>query len=792
MANLLTTSFFSRGSLMIFSLSFFAVSCSSTRQIASEHEIVTAKAPTKTEAVTEEDYKRAESFLAGQTSSLVYNTVSGETWLNDGRLTYRKVVKGGFEFMLADPRNSEKSRAFNHNRLARSISERFDEKIDPLNLPFLSFNYADRGNAITFTLRGDTYKCSLNDYSCQPEESKIYESGFNENLSPDGIKAAFIRDYDLWIRDTGTGRETRLTFDGEQDYGYATNNAGWTKRDSPVLLWSPDSKRIATFQHDGRRVKQMYLVTTAVGHSELEQWKYPLPGDEHIFMIERVVINLDGAEPELVRLDMEPDAHRSTITDHIASRDGTFLDVEWSPDSNTLAFVSTSRDHKVAHLQTADPETGAVRSIMTEKEETFFESGIGSINWRVLHDSNEMIWFSQRDNWGHLYLYDLETGELKHQITRGDWNVREIEHVDEENRKIYFTGSVREEGDPYFQYLYSIYMDGSHLTLLTPGEANHEVNLSVEDGYLTDTYSTPDSPPVTVIRDLNGQEIMVLEEADISNLQSTGWQPPTPFSVKARDGETDLYGLMYKPTHFDETRSYPVLNYLYPGPQSGSVGSRSFRAARSDKQAMAELGFIVVEVDAMGTPGRSKSFHEFYYGNMGDNGIPDQMAMIEQLAGRHSWMDISRVGIYGHSGGGFASTRAILEFPGFYKVAVSGAGNHDNRNYADPWGEKWQGLLEDTDGGTNYDNQANQLLAENLEGKLLITHGTMDSNVPPYSSLLVVNALIEANKDFDMILFPNRGHGYYSEPYMMRRRWDYFVRHLKNTEPPKEFTFGED
>jgi dipeptidyl aminopeptidase/acylaminoacyl peptidase len=745
-----------------------------------------------TESVTEEDYKRAESFLSSNTSSLVLNTVESEEWLDNGQLIYRKTVDGGKEFIQAEPQSGVMGRAFDHEQLASSLSDLTDEEYEPLDLPFNNFDFSDNGESITFSFSGNSYTCSLSDYSCETTDA-AEGNNYNESVSPDGTKAAFIRDYNLWIRDTQTGNETQLTNDGQENYGYATNNAGWTKRDSPVLLWSPDSKRIATFQHDSRNVKDMYLPSTEVGHSNLEQWKYPLPGDEHIFMIERVVINLGGSRPEVVRLDMQPDAHRSTITDHIAARDGTFLDVEWSDDSNQLAFVSVSRDHKNAHLQTANPNTGAVRSVLREEEETFFESGIGSINWRVLENSGEAIWFSQRDNWGHLYLYDLSTGELKNQITEGEWNVREVRHVDEEKRVIYFTGSVREEGDPYFQYFYKINMDGTGLTLLTPEDSNHNVNLSFSNGYFLDTYSTPDTPPVSLIRDLDGNEIMALEEADISNLLATGWPAPEPFSVKARDGETDLYGLMYKPSDFSESASYPILNYLYPGPQSGSVGSRSFRSARSDKQPLAELGFIVVEVDAMGTPGRSKSFHEFYYGNMGDNGIPDQMAMIEQLAEQNSWMDTERIGIYGHSGGGFASTRAILEYPDFYKVAVSGAGNHDNRNYEDAWGEKWQGLLiENEDGTTNYNNQANQLLAENLEGKLLITHGTMDSNVPPYNTLLVVDALIDANKDFDMIMFPNRGHGYYSEPYMMRKRWDYFVRHLKNTEPPEEFEFGQD
>jgi len=759
------------------------------------------------ESVTEEDYKRAESFLASNTRSLVSNTISSVNWQSDGRVIYQRSVSGGSEFVLADPQSGEKSLAFDHERLAESFSNLTENEVSPQDLSFRTFELSDDGDSILFSVRGELYRCSLNDYSCETGISEINPFRSGAAISPDGTKEAFIRDYNLWVRNTQTEEETQLTTDGEENYGYATNNAGWTKRDTPVLLWSPDSQRIATFRHDSRNVEEMYLVSTAVGHSELEQWKYPLPGDEHIFMIERVVINLDDSQPELVRLDMQPDAHRSTITDHVAGRDGTFLDVQWSNDSNSLAFVSSSRDHKRAHLQTANPNTGAVSSILSEEEETFFESGIDGINWRYLPESDEVIWFSQRDNWGHLYLYDLETGELKNQITEGEWNIREVLDMDTDNRVIYFIGSVKEEGDPYFEYLYKVNFDGSGLTLLTPGEFNHSVELSVESGYLTDTYSTPDTPPVSVIRDLEGNEIMELERADISELTAAGWQPPVPFSVKARDGETDLYGLMYKPTNMDESLSYPVLNYLYPGPQSGSVRGRSFTPSRSDKQALAELGFIVVEVDAMGTPGRSKEFHEFYYGNMGDNGLPDQITMIEHLAERHSWMDISRVGIFGHSGGGFASTRAILEYPDFYDVAVSGAGNHDNRNYADDWGEKWHGLLVENDEvtanedgvqlqnsevSTNYDSQANQLLAENLKGKLLITHGTLDSNVPPYNTLLVVNALIDANKDFDMIMFPNRGHGYYSEPYMMRKRWDYFVRHLKNTEPPKEFEFGNE
>jgi dipeptidyl aminopeptidase/acylaminoacyl peptidase len=303
-----------------------------------------------------------------------------------------------------------------------------------------------------------------------------------------------------------------------------------------------------------------------------------------------------------------------------------------------------------------------------------------------------------------------------------------------------------------------------------------------------DSYSKPDVPPVTVLRNTDGKLIRMLEQTDVSRLTATGWKPPLPFTVKARDGMTDLYGLMYRPTNFDAGKKYPIVNHIYPGPQTGSVGSRNFSPARGDAQALAELGFVVVEIDGMGTPWRSKTFHDAYFGNMGDNTLPDQVAGMKELARRYSWIDLERSGIYGHSGGGYAAAGAMFRYPDFFKVGISEAGNHDNRLYEDDWGEKWQGLLESGPSATtNYDNQANQNIAKNLKGKLLLAHGTMDSNVPPDNTLLVVDALIKANKDFDLLLLPNRNHGFGNEPYMVRRRWDYFVRNLLGAEPPKEY-----
>ena len=298
----------------------------------------------------------------------------------------------------------------------------------------------------------------------------------------------------------------------------------------------------------------------------------------------------------------------------------------------------------------------------------------------------------------------------------------------------------------------------------------------------------PDLPPTAVLRAADGKLIANLEKADISKLQAAGWKPPLPVTVKARDGVTDLYGLLYLPTSVDPSKKYPIVNHIYPGPQSGSVGSRSFSPSRGDAQALAELGFVVVEVDGLGNPTRSKKFHDAWYANMGDNTLPDQLAAMQQLAARYPFIDLDRAGIYGHSGGGYAAADAMFRYPDFFKVGISEAGNHDNRNYEDDWGERYQGLLKrNSDGTTNYDDQANQNLAKNLKGHLLLAHGTMDNNVPPYNTLLVVNELIKANKDFDLLLLPNRGHGFGNEPYMIRRRWDYFVRYLLGAEPPKDY-----
>lgn len=680
-------------------------------------------------ALTVSDYEKAESFMSYNTARYIDHANVQPNWLEDDKFWYSTKTNGTEQTFLVDPAKKTKTPA--------------------------------------------------TDFKTGEMPSRRM-GGRNEVLSPDGKKAILIKDYNLFVRDVATNKLTQLTTDGIKDYGYATDNAGWRHSDAPILRWSPDSKKIATFQQDQRNSKDMYLVTTNVGAPVLKAWKYPLPGDKQIATIRRVIIDVEN--PKVISLNIPADPHRATLSDDISSS-GTFDDIDWKADGSEVAFLSTSRDHKNEKFRIANATTGAVREVFEETVKTQYESGQGAINWRYLPASKEIIWYSERDNWGHLYLYDSGNGKLKNQITKGDFVVTRLVKVDEKARTLYFFANGREKGNPYFSYLYKIGFDGKNLSLLTPETGNHQVVFSPSFKYFVDSYSQPDVPPVTVLRSIDGKLVSTLEKTDVSRLAATGWKAPTPVSVKAKDGKTDIYGLVFTPTKMDASRKYPVIDYIYPGPQGGSVGSWSFAASRGDNQALAELGFIVVVIEGTSNPDRSKSFHDMSYGNMAENTLPDQIAAIRQLSAKYP-IDTTKVGIWGHSGGGFATAAAMFRYPDFFKVGISESGNHDNRNYEDDWGERYNGLVENSD----YEAQANQNYAKNLKGKLMLVHGLMDDNVPPYNTLLVVEALEKANKSFDLVIFPNSAHGYgtYS-PYMMRRRWDYFVQNLLGAEPPKDY-----
>lgn len=696
---------------------------------------ISAKGFAQKDSVTVNDYARAEQMLAANLAPYIYNNVGYGNWINDYQYAYQTRTAGGVGYVMVDAVKGTRT------------------------------NLTDKPEGLGGT----------------------YGSHGKEVLSPDGKKAVFIKDYNLWLKDVATNQLTQLTTDGVQYYGYATDNAGWTHSDNAIVKWSPDSRKIATFKQDERKAGDMYLATTNVGHPVLQHWKYPLPGDSNIIMIERVVIDIEN--PKVIRLQIPPDPHRATLSDDISSS-GELDDISWSDDGSQFAFVSTSRDHKIEKVRIADAATGVVREVFEEKAPTQYESGWGSINWKYLPATKEIIWFSERDNWGHLYLYDATTGKLKNQITKGNWVVTQMLHVDEKSRMIYFLANGLDTANPYFTHFYKIGFDGKKMTALTPETGYHKISLSPSKKYFIDDYSQPDVPNTVVLRNTDGKIITTLEKTDISPLKTIGWQPPKPVTLKAHDDTTNIYGLVFTPSNLDPAKKYPVVVYIYPGPQGGSIGNNwGFAAARGDNQSLAELGFIVVAIEGTSNPLRSKSYHDMSYGFMAENTLPDQITGVRQLAAHYTYMDTSRVGIWGHSGGGFATACAMFKFPVFFKVGISESGNHDNRNYEDDWGERYIGLLtKDASGKDNYEAQANQVYAGNLKGKLLLAHGMLDDNVPPYNTLLVVEALEKANKDYDLIIFPNSRHGYgpYSY-YMMRRRWDYFVTNLLGAAHPKEY-----
>ena len=669
----------------------------------------TAAAQTRRQ-FTAEDYDRAVKMLGTTVGPLaVGGTAPSVTWLADGKFYYRSVRPAGTEFVLIDPRAKSRAPLFDHAKVAAALSAAAGTAYTATALPFMTVQLSGDRNSVAMTAGGRRFTCDVKGTSCAPAPAATASGAPGRGAltvpSPDGKRVAFVRDWNLFVRDAATGAETALTTDGTKNFGYATDNAGWATSDRAVLLWSPDSKKIATQQQDERNVGDMFLVQTKVGHPTLRAWKYPLPGDSVVAMVHRIVIDVDTKT--IVRLKMAPDFHRATLGDDISMSDYAF-----SPDGSKLVLASTSRDHKQTIVRLADTRTGDVKTVFEETVPTHFESITG---WRVLWASNEIVWNSQRDNWSQLYLYDLNTGALKTKITSGEGPVSSIARIDEKSRTLYYGAQGREKGqDPYLEHFYRVGLDGKAAVSLTPDDGDHRMQLSPDGKWLVDTWSRADQAPQTALRDENGKLVMALETADLTKLLATGWKPPILFNVKAADGTTDIYGQLYRPSNFDSTKKYPIINNAYPGPQTGSVGSRSFSPSHGDKQALAELGFIVVSIDGRGSgPGRSKSFHDAYYGAMGrDNTLPDQVAAMQNLAKRYSWIDIDKAAMWGHSGGGFITADAMFRYPDFFKVGISESGNHDQRNYEDDWGERYQGLLaRGPSGPDSYAIEANQSLA---------------------------------------------------------------------------------
>jgi len=653
----------------------------------------------------------------------------------------------------------------------------------------------------------------LEDYE-EPDDHPGWAS-----VSPDGETVVFARNYDLWamdgeayekVLDARRGEdgedadeavedleleETRLTEDGEKYYSYAANNAGSGTTDSEKreerderkaadISWAKDSRRFALVREDLRAVEELWVVhSTGNERPELETYKYPMPGEDSVGTDELWIYDLEEMEKTQVQDTSWTDATLSIIDDrqfHYPGSEEPRRRVWLSDSSDALWYERHSRDRTKADLVVADAETGAVeRTVVEERFNTYFHT-----QRPELLSDGDVLWLSERDGWSHLYRYGSD-GTVEAQLTEGEWHVDAVEAVDEDEGVVYVSGNAREEGeDPYYDHLYRVALDGSGVELVNPGDADHSAEMNESAQFFVDNHSRVDTTPQSVLRNAEGEVVTELQTADLSGLEEAGWQMPEPVEVTAADGVTDLYGVMYKPFDFDPEKEYPVVTYVYPGPQTEAV-PKSFTPG-GDEVGLAQLGVIVVVAGHRGGhPDRSRWYHTYGYGNLRDYPLADKKATIEQLAARHDYIDGDRVGIYGHSGGGFLTTAALLQYPDVFDVGVASSGNHENDVYNRWWSETHHGVerVEDDSGEVSFDFSIdkNSALAGNLEGDLLLTTGTIDNNVHPANTYRMAKALIEAGKRFDLFVFPGQRHGYGSmDDYWFWLRAEYFAEHLLN------------
>ncbi len=729
---------------------------------------------------TIEDYQRADSFNS-RTRGLVTDVAQGPNWIErSNRFWYQKSVEGGARFVLVDPSVPEKRPAFDHEWLAASLSSAREETLTGVTLPFSRFQYVEGGEAIRFTLADSTWECGLSDYDCQNQgptparegrrpgggggvgyqagPGQLWRNNTADSVtSPDGEWEAFIQNHNLAIRRAGEEEYTLLSSEGSEGNVY-------TRRS---ISWSPDSKKLAVYRVIPGHQRQVHYVESSPDgqlqplHSTLT---YAKPGEV-----------LDKEQPVLFEIAT---GRQINIDNDLFPNAYTLSRMVWREDSQHLTFEYNQRGHQVYRIIEVDASTGETRAIISEEPETFFDYS-GKKFREDLGDGDEVIWMSERDGWNHLYLYDGETGHVKNQITRGKWVVRGVDRVAEEARQIWFRASgMNPDQDPYFVHYYRINFDGSGLVALTEADGTHTVSYSPEREFYVDRWSRVDHPPVTELRRTSDQSlVMELERADASALLETGWQYPEVFTTKGRDGETDIWGIIVRPTNYDPSRRYPVIEYIYAGPHSSHV-PKSFSTQRG-MQATAELGFIVAQIDGMGTSNRSKAFHDVSWKNIADAGFPDRILWHQAVAASHDDYDISNVGIYGNSAGGQNAMAALLFHPDFYKVSVSTSGCHDNRMDKIWWNELWMSWPL----GPHYDASSNVVNAHKLQGKLFLLVPEMDTNVDPASTMQVVDALIKAGKDFDFMVVPGANHGS-GGSFGVRKRYDFFVRHILGKEPP--------
>jgi len=735
---------------------------------------------------TVEEYQRAEKFLHFNVDKLVQNLYLNPNWIdNTNNFWFKTELETCYRFMLVLPEENKVSQAFNHQKLAKALSKELNKNMNPDSLPFSKIKFKDNLKTVTFKLdslnfKFDVKKNILTRYT--PEKSDLKK---NESKSPDGKWIAFVKNYNLFLRDAKTNEEFQLTNDGFEFYDYATpidwykivdESVGDTYDPGIWVEWSPNSKKFMAIKLDRRKANKLYMYQALPDSGmRAKVWSYErsLPG-ENLPLQEFYIFDVDMKSN--VKIDLEP---FEVIWPGFAPA--------WADDSKTFYFAQMARYYKAIDLYFADPETGKTSNIIHEDANTMIEYQM--VGCELANNGEKAVWMSERDGWSHLYLYDGKTGNLINQVTKGEFVVREINYIDDKNEIIYFTAcGVEKDRDPYFKHLYKINFDGTGMTLLTPEDAEHEIQFAPDYSYFIDNFSRVDLKPKAVLRRLSdGKLIKELQEANIDKLLATGWKHPERFTVKARDGKTDIYGVLQYPSNFDPNKKYPIIDNSYSGPQAVNVPKSFRRGIWNDWLPLAEIGFIVIRIDGMGTAMRSKSFHDVSYKNLGDIGGPDHIAGIRQLAEKYNYIDTTKVGIFGHSAGGYDAAHAILTYPDFYKVAVASAGNHDHRMAKAWWPEQYMG-----EPGDHYNEQSNLTIAGNLKGNLMLIHGDMDNNVNPASTYRLAAELVNHNKDFELVIIPNANHDLtWRSKYATRKRMDFFVKHLWDIEPPKEFEFKE-
>jgi dipeptidyl-peptidase 4 len=732
-----------------------------------------------------EDYQRAERFLPGNMRRLVSVAEVTPHWIEkSNRFWYLRVSMTGKDFVLVDAEKNTSIPAFDHEGLASALSHAAKQEYSATALPFFDFDFVEDGKAIHFSIGEAQWICSLAAYECHLDQSSLTK--LNEVVSPNKRWAAFVKDHNLYLRDIATGTVLQLTHDGVAGWDYATPlpslrvmvEQGTEDVKQPAgVFWSPDSSKLVTYRIDSRnagRFTSLQFAPPDQLRPRAFNYVYPLPGE---------VL----AKADTIIFDIQSGKHvdvKSTPIE-LAFQDGPGY--EWFPDGKSFNYNDITRGNKAEELRVVDAATGEQKVLVREQAENYVDPG--ETFYRFAEKTGEIVWSSERDGWNHLYLYDSKTGQVENQITQGPWVVRHIESIDEKDRRIYFTANGREKNeDPYQAHLYSVGFDGKGLTLLSSENADHSVSVSPDGTFFVDSFSRPDLPGEAVLRHTkDGSDVRVLEKTDDSALLKTGWKFAEPFHGKAADGATDIYGLIWKPSNFDAAKKYPIIEFVYTGPQSFFV-PKTFGGTLW-LQSMADVGFVVVMVDGRGTTGRSRAFHEFSYRNLG-GAFEDHVAAIKQMAASRPYMDATRVGIFGGSAGGYGAAHAMLVFPEFYKVGVSISSDHDARLDKAWWNELYQGYPVQDD----YAAQSNVTMANRLAGHLLIEHGDIDDNVHPVETMRFANALMKANKDFDMLFVPNMYHGESGEHalYLVRRRWDYFVKYLLGVTPPTNFEIKED